>query len=66
VFCESFLYLKFGFVIFWEKNIGAKAAFRTKEFCNKNKAINLFITKLNQISPLFNDQSPKNVNNKTI
>jgi len=24
-------------------------------------AINLFIAKLNQISPLFNDQSPKNV-----
>jgi len=29
-------------------------------------AINLFITKLIQISPLFNDQSPKNENNKTI
>ncbi len=29
-------------------------------------AINLFITKLNQISPLFNDQSPKNVNINTI
>jgi len=25
-----------------------------------NKAKNLFITKYNQISPLFNDQSPKN------
>jgi len=29
-------------------------------------AINLFITKVNQISPIFNDQSPKNENNKTI
>jgi len=27
-------------------------------------AINLFITKLNQITPLFNDKLPKNVNNK--
>jgi len=26
VFCAAFLYLQFGFVIFWHKNIGAKAA----------------------------------------
>ncbi len=26
VFCEAFFYLKFGFVNFWQKNIGAKAA----------------------------------------
>jgi len=26
VFCAAFLYLQFGFVIFWRKNIGAKAA----------------------------------------
>jgi len=26
VFCEAFLYLQFGFVIYWQKNIGAKAA----------------------------------------
>jgi len=26
VFCAAFLYLKFGFVIFWQKNIDPKAA----------------------------------------
>ncbi len=26
VLCKAFLYLQFGFVIFWQKNIGAKAA----------------------------------------
>ncbi len=26
VFCATFLYLKFGFKFFWQKNIGAKAA----------------------------------------
>jgi len=26
VFFEAFFYLKFGFVIFWQKNISAKAA----------------------------------------
>jgi hypothetical protein len=26
VFCSAFLYLQFGFVIFWQKNIGAKTA----------------------------------------
>ena len=26
VFCEAFLYLQFGFVFFWHKEIGAKAA----------------------------------------
>jgi len=26
VFCSAFLYLQFGFVIFWHKNIGAKTA----------------------------------------
>jgi hypothetical protein len=26
VFCEVFFYLKIGFVIFWQKNIGTKAA----------------------------------------
>jgi len=26
VFCSAFLYLQFGFVIFWQRNIGAKAA----------------------------------------
>jgi hypothetical protein len=25
-FCKSFLYLQFDFVIFWQKNIGAKAS----------------------------------------
>jgi len=26
VFCEAFIYLQFGFVILWQKNISAKAA----------------------------------------
>jgi len=26
VFCKDFLYLRFGFVNFWQKNIGSKAA----------------------------------------
>jgi hypothetical protein len=26
VLCAFFLYIQFGFVIFWQKNIGAKAA----------------------------------------
>jgi len=26
MFCAAFLKLQFGFVIFWQKNIGAKAA----------------------------------------
>ena len=26
VFCEAFMCLQFGFVIFWQKEIGAKAA----------------------------------------
>jgi hypothetical protein len=29
VFFKAFLYLQFGFVIFWQKNIGAKAARKT-------------------------------------
>ncbi len=29
VFCKTFLYLQFDFVIFWQKNIGAKAACTT-------------------------------------
>jgi len=28
VFCAAFLYLQFGFVIFWQKNIDAKAALK--------------------------------------
>jgi len=26
VFCAAFLYLQLGFVIFWQKNVGTKAA----------------------------------------
>jgi len=29
VFCAAFLYLQFGFVIFWQKNISEKAARKT-------------------------------------
>jgi hypothetical protein len=28
VFCAAFMWLKFGFVIFWQKDFGAKAAHR--------------------------------------
>jgi len=41
-------------------------AFGEKKNCQLISAINLFITKLNQISALFNDQSPKNEHKQKI
>jgi len=51
VFCKAFFYLEFGFVIFRQNNIGAKAARKMCEIDYRQQGFTTYLGRLIKIAP---------------